>query len=199
MSRGRVQTRPFRATESTPQLGHADAVSSAVTTCTTRPPNASDATRSTARPPRSSRREASDTRSFCTWRIRVRCNKPVASFDQKLSLTTAMITRSRASYVSALDPSCPAKSEEPGSRGDRLFVYYNDDDTLTALPVHHSAGLNCLPSVPCLHRAAPCSVEGVDRTPGGAERPFTDRITLHAPLFDRLHPFSPPASRRTPR
>jgi len=28
-------------------------------------------------------------------------------------LTTAMITRSRASYVSALDPSCPVKSEEP--------------------------------------------------------------------------------------
>ncbi|NMM35695.1 MAG: GNAT family N-acetyltransferase, partial [Phycicoccus sp.] len=26
---------------------------------------------------------------------------------------TAMITRSRASYVSALDPSCPVKSEEP--------------------------------------------------------------------------------------
>src|SRR5450631_4397258 len=60
MSRGRVQTRPFRATENTPQLGHADAVSSAVTTCTTRPPNASDATRSTARPPRSSRRDAVD-------------------------------------------------------------------------------------------------------------------------------------------
>ena len=38
-------------------------------------------------------------------------------------LTTAMITRSRASYVSALDPSCPVKSEEPvcptPSRGAR--------------------------------------------------------------------------------
>ena len=31
-------------------------------------------------------------------------------------LTTAMITRSRASYVSALDPSCPVKSEEPATR-----------------------------------------------------------------------------------
>src|SRR5674476_1706698 len=38
---------------------------------------------------------------------------PWPHFDQKLSLTTAMITRSRASYVSALDPSCPGKSEEP--------------------------------------------------------------------------------------
>ena len=28
--------------------------------------------------------------------------------------------------------------------GDRLFVYYDDDDTLTGLPVHHSAGLNSL-------------------------------------------------------
>ena len=37
----------------------------------------------------------------------------MASFDQKLSLTTAMITRSRATYVSALDPSCPVNSEEP--------------------------------------------------------------------------------------
>ncbi len=31
-------------------------------------------------------------------------------------LTTAMITRSGASYVSALDPSCPVKSEEPSNR-----------------------------------------------------------------------------------
>ena len=38
---------------------------------------------------------------------------PWPHFDQKLSLSTAMITRSRASYVSALDPSCPVKSEEP--------------------------------------------------------------------------------------
>ena len=37
----------------------------------------------------------------------------MASLDQKLSLTTAMITRSRAFYVSALDPSCPVNSEEP--------------------------------------------------------------------------------------
>src|ERR1035437_7042667 len=51
MSRGRVQTRPLSVMESTPQLGHAAAVSSAVTTCTTRPPNASDATRSTASRP----------------------------------------------------------------------------------------------------------------------------------------------------
>ena len=29
-----------------------------------------------------------------------------------------MITRSRASYVSALDPSCPVKSEEPLQAGD---------------------------------------------------------------------------------
>src|SRR5450756_1361369 len=38
---------------------------------------------------------------------------PWPHFDQKLSLSTAMITRSRASYVGALDPSCPVKSEEP--------------------------------------------------------------------------------------
>ena len=35
MSLGLAQARPFRVTESTPQLGHVDAVSSAVTTCTT--------------------------------------------------------------------------------------------------------------------------------------------------------------------
>ncbi len=46
-----------------PQLGPPDAVSSAVTRCTTRPPNVSDSTRSTARPPKSSRREASETES----------------------------------------------------------------------------------------------------------------------------------------
>ena len=64
MSLGLVQARPFRVTESTPQLGHADAVSSAVTTCTTRPPNTSDSTRWTARPSKPSRREASDTKSL---------------------------------------------------------------------------------------------------------------------------------------
>ena len=35
MSLGLVRARPFRVTESTPQLGHADAISSAVTTWTT--------------------------------------------------------------------------------------------------------------------------------------------------------------------
>ena len=44
---------------------------------------------------------------------------PWPHFDQKLSLSTAMITRSRASYVSALDPSCPVKSEEPATRAPR--------------------------------------------------------------------------------
>jgi hypothetical protein len=41
---------------------------------------------------------------------------PTAGRRQKLSLTTAMITSSRASYVSALDPSCPVKSQagDPG-------------------------------------------------------------------------------------
>jgi hypothetical protein len=38
---------------------------------------------------------------------------PRPQFDQKLSLTTTMITRSRAFYVSALDPSCRVESEEP--------------------------------------------------------------------------------------
>jgi lincosamide nucleotidyltransferase A/C/D/E len=42
--------------------------------------------------------------------------------------------------------SCPVRvgfgRSLEGSRGDRLFVYYNDDDPLTVLPVHHSAGLN---------------------------------------------------------
>ena len=64
MSRGGVQTRPLRQTDSTPQLGHADAVWSAVTTCTTRPPKEPDSMRSTVRPPRSSGCEASDTRSL---------------------------------------------------------------------------------------------------------------------------------------
>jgi len=50
MSLGLAQARPFRVTESTPELGHADAALSAVTTWTTRPPNASEATRWTARP-----------------------------------------------------------------------------------------------------------------------------------------------------
>src|ERR1035437_7524364 len=36
-------------------------------------------------------------------------------------LTTAMITRSRASYVSALDPSCPVKSEEPLKYEEPLY------------------------------------------------------------------------------
>jgi hypothetical protein len=36
---------------------------------------------------------------------------PWPHFDQKLSLTTAMTTTSRASSVSALDPSCPVKSD----------------------------------------------------------------------------------------
>src|SRR5664280_2687112 len=43
---------------------------------------------------------------------------PWPHFDQKLSLSTAMITRSRASYVSAPDPSCPVKSEEPPNQAD---------------------------------------------------------------------------------
>ena len=67
ISRGRVHTRPLTEMENTPQPGHADAHSSAVTTCTTRPSNASDSTRSTARPSKSSRREASETESFRAW------------------------------------------------------------------------------------------------------------------------------------
>jgi len=46
-----------------PAAEQADTRSSAVTQCTTRPPNVSDSTRSTAKPPRLSRREASDTES----------------------------------------------------------------------------------------------------------------------------------------
>jgi hypothetical protein len=49
-------------------------------------------------------------RACGSWLIKA---SPWPCFDQKLSLTTDMITRSRASYVSALDPSCPVKSEEP--------------------------------------------------------------------------------------
>src|SRR5665647_942576 len=96
-----------------PQLGHADAVPSAVTTCTTRPPNVTDSIRSTARPPRSSRREESDTASFEHGKRAYAGTSRWPRFDQKLPLTTAMITRSRATYVSDLDPSCPVKSEEP--------------------------------------------------------------------------------------
>jgi hypothetical protein len=63
MSRGRVQTRALTEVENTPQLGHAQALSSAVTTCTTRPPKASDSIRSTAKPSKSSRIDTSDTES----------------------------------------------------------------------------------------------------------------------------------------
>jgi hypothetical protein len=114
MSRGLVQTRPLRQTESTPQLGHADAISSAVTTCTTRPPNASDATRSTAR-----HAQVEQTRGIRheillnTGNSRTLRQTRGLTLIMNTVLTTAMITRSRASYVSALDPSCPVKSEEP--------------------------------------------------------------------------------------
>ncbi len=40
---------------------------------------------------------------------------------RELSLTTAMITRSRASYVSALDPGCPVKCDEP-VKNDRQLM-----------------------------------------------------------------------------
>jgi len=113
MSLGQVQARPFRQTESTPQLGHADAASSVITTCTTLPPNARDATRSTARPPKSSRREASIQHQILLNMLNVRRlwqARGLTSIMNAVS-TTAMTTRSRASYVSALDPSCPAKSK----------------------------------------------------------------------------------------
>jgi hypothetical protein len=58
-----VLTRPLRDIENTPQLGQADAVWSAVTTCTTRPPNASDSTLSTTRPSRPNRSDASEKES----------------------------------------------------------------------------------------------------------------------------------------
>src|ERR1035437_4075255 len=70
MSRGRVQTRPLRQTESTPQLGHAEAASSAVTTCTTRPPNASDATWTVA-PLRHSMAESNSAGTLTLWRAKV--------------------------------------------------------------------------------------------------------------------------------
>ena len=58
MSRGREQAEPFTDVDSTPQLGHADAVSSAVTTCTTRAPDSSRSTRTTASPSMPSNRVA---------------------------------------------------------------------------------------------------------------------------------------------
>jgi len=58
MSRGRLTTRPFVEVEITPHDGHADAASSAVTTCTTRPPPASSRTSRTANPARSNNRVA---------------------------------------------------------------------------------------------------------------------------------------------
>jgi hypothetical protein len=61
MSRGLVVTRPFDDVESSPHDGHADAARSAVTTCTTRPPNASLATSRTANPSRSNNRDTADT------------------------------------------------------------------------------------------------------------------------------------------
>src|SRR5271166_3595178 len=50
MSLGEVITRAFTDVDSTPQDGHAAAVSSAVTTCTTRVPSAQRSTRSTRTP-----------------------------------------------------------------------------------------------------------------------------------------------------
>ena len=43
-----------------------------------------------------------------------------------------MITRSRASYVSALDPSCPAKSEEPAKLG--LTQSFTSEGTILLVP-----------------------------------------------------------------
>src|ERR1700739_3635941 len=50
MSRGEVLTRPFTEVDTTPHAGHAAAVGSAVTTCTTRVPSARRPTRSTRTP-----------------------------------------------------------------------------------------------------------------------------------------------------
>ena len=55
---GRVVTLPLTDVENTPHDGHADAASSAVTTCTTRPPNPSSKTSRTANPSRSNNRVA---------------------------------------------------------------------------------------------------------------------------------------------
>jgi hypothetical protein len=113
MSRGRVQTRPLRQTESTPQLGHAAAVSSALTTCTTRAPKASTRPgRRRGRPGRADARAPIPGR-FGHGDFAYVQTGPWPHLDQRLSLSTAMITRSRASRVSALDPSCPVKSKEP--------------------------------------------------------------------------------------
>ncbi len=60
-SRGRLRTTSFTRAESTPQLGHARAVSSAVTTRTTRLPSAARSTRATPSPSRSSSTVAAST------------------------------------------------------------------------------------------------------------------------------------------
>ena len=53
-------TRPFADVESSPHDGHADAPGSAVTTWTTRAPNASLATSRTAKPSRSNNRDTAE-------------------------------------------------------------------------------------------------------------------------------------------
>ena len=63
---------------------------------------------------------------------------PWPHFDQKLSLSTATITRSRSSYLGALDPSCPVKSEatngsKPGVLGiTHLKLLAHTDPMLTS-------------------------------------------------------------------
>jgi hypothetical protein len=67
-SRGRVHTTSFTWQENTPQVGQARAVSSAVTTRTTRPPSGVRSTASTASPSRSSNSVAAPAAavSLCT-------------------------------------------------------------------------------------------------------------------------------------
>jgi hypothetical protein len=52
-----------------------------------------------------------------------------------------MITRSRASYISALDPSCPVKSEEPARWGRASFAYGSSSVATTLAGTGRSAVL----------------------------------------------------------